>query len=121
MNTLRKIWQWLCRFVDDSWRILKREVNERRKDIASITTVEIKQMAKAEGKHLFLGGLTAFAKRQFPKLPYKNVVKVGYEDCFEATGVQPLAASGRFLKSFLSRLTGNYSCSPLVQLDFNCI
>ena len=121
MNILRKFWQWLCRFASDSWRILQREIAERKQDIASITTVEIKQMAKAEGKHLFLGGLTAFAKRQFPKLPYKNVVKVGYEDCFEASGIQPLAAFSRCLKSFWSRCTGNYSGSPLIQIDFACM
>ena len=118
MNILRKFWQWLCRFVDDSFRILKREVNERKRNIASITKMELKQMAKTEGKHFFLGGLTAFTKRQFPCLPFRDVVKVGYEDCFEASGVQPLAALGRCLNSFWSRLAGNYCGSTLVRLDF---
>lgn len=121
MNILRKLWDWLCRFFDDSVRILKRELKARKEDIESITKAELRQMAKTEGKHFFLGGLTAFVKQRFPGLPLKNVVKVGYEDCFEATGVQPLAATSRFLRSFWTRLTGNYSGSPLVQIDFACM
>ena len=54
MNILRKFWQWLCRFASDSWRILQREIAERKQDIASITKVELQQIAKTEGKHFFL-------------------------------------------------------------------
>lgn len=53
MNILRKFWQWLCRFASDSWRILQREIAERKQDIASITKVELQQIAKTEGKHFF--------------------------------------------------------------------
>ena len=118
MNILRKFWQWLCRFASDSWRILQREIAERKQDIASITKVELQQIAKAEGKHFFLGGLAAYAKRRYPSLPLQNVVKVGYEDCFEAGGIQPLAALGRCLNSFWRRLAGNYHGSPAFRLDF---
>lgn len=118
MNILRKFWQWLCRFASDSWRILQREIAERKQDIASITKVELQQIAKTEGKHFFLGGLSAFTKRQFPCLPFKDNVKVGYEDCFEAGGIQPIAALGRCLNSFWRRLAGNYHGSPAFRLDF---
>lgn len=121
MNILRKLWDWLCRLFDDSVRILKREIKARQDDLASITKTELKQMAKTEGKHFFLGGLAAYAKRRYPSLPLQNVVKVGYEDCFEASGIQPLAAFSRCLKSFWSRCAGNYVGSPLVQIDFACM
>lgn len=121
MNILRKLWQWLCRVFDDSVRIFQREVKARKDDFATITKEELGSIARTQGKHFFLGGLTSLIKRRLPNVPYLDVVKVGYEDCFESHGVQPIATLGRFLNPFWNRLTGKYYGSPLISVDFSCM
>lgn len=100
------VWNWLCGCARATWRIMRRELKERKQNVTDLSSDDVKTFFKGEFKNFFLGGLSVCVKRRNSVPSFLRLVRVGSEECFEGSGVRPLTILSRWIHFLLAKVEG---------------